>query len=129
MRSLAGYANGRSHFSFELIRHFNGKPSLAESEAEKALRSARASGERNFMNLSTLRNEADHAVLLALNEGEVVAKCLVAKVGIAAIEQLPSGGVRLVCRSSEGAALIAHQLRPHVMGAVRPGKRPTTPLL
>lgn len=83
------------------------------------------------MNLSMSSNDANRAVLLALDEGEVVAKCLVAKVGIAAIEQLPDGGVRLVCRSCEGAALIAHKLRPHVMGdsAAWPGKPPTTPLL
>ena len=43
-------------------------------------------------------------LFVALDEGQVVAKCLNAKVGVSAIEHLPGGGVRLVCRSSDGTA-------------------------
>lgn len=68
------------------------------------------------MNFSAYRKkEESRVVLLALNEGEVVAKCLAARVGISAIEQLPGGGVRLVCRTTEGATLLARGLRSHVM--------------
>lgn len=64
------------------------------------------------MNFSAYRKkEESRVVLLALNEGEVVAKCLAARVGISAIEQLPGGGVRLVCRTTEGATLLARGLR------------------
>ena len=40
---------------------------------------------------------------ISMNEGEVVARCLKEKVGVSAIERLPSGGVRLVCMSGDGA--------------------------
>ena len=73
------------------------------------------------------KKEESRVVLLALNEGEIVAKCLAAKVAISAIEQLPGGGVRLVCRTTEGANLLARRLRPHVMdsAADRTPHRPT----
>ena len=45
-------------------------------------------------------------VQLSLDEGVVVIRCLSEKVGISAIERLPEGGVRLVCKSSDGAARI-----------------------
>jgi len=35
-------------------------------------------------------------LFVALDEGQVVSRCLAAKVGISAIERLPAGGVRLV---------------------------------
>jgi hypothetical protein len=44
------------------------------------------------------------AVLLSLDEGQMIAQCLKANVGVSAIEGLIGGGVRLVCRSSAGAA-------------------------
>jgi len=54
-------------------------------------------------------------VNLSLDEGVVVTRCLSAKVGISALEALPGGGVRLVCTSSDGAALIRKKLKTHVL--------------
>ena len=54
-------------------------------------------------------------VHLSLDEGVVVIRCLSEKVGISAIEALPGGGVRLVCASGDGAALIRRQLKRYVM--------------
>jgi hypothetical protein len=44
------------------------------------------------------------ALLLSMKAGDVMAECLRETVGVTAIEQLVSGGVRLVCMSSNGAA-------------------------
>jgi hypothetical protein len=70
------------------------------------------------------------AILLSLDEGEVIAHCLKAKVSVSAIEGLVGGGVRLVCRSSVGAELIRNMLKKHVIEgqAVREPYRPRTPL-
>jgi hypothetical protein len=70
------------------------------------------------------------AILLSLDEGEVVARCLKAKVGVSAIEGLIGGGVRLVCLSSAGAELIRKTLKRHLIKghAVRERHRPPTPL-
>jgi hypothetical protein len=54
-------------------------------------------------------------VNLGLEEGVVVARCLSQKVGISAIEALPGGGVRLVCMSGDGAALIRKKLKAYVI--------------
>lgn len=43
-------------------------------------------------------------LLLSMKAGDVMAGCLRENVGVSAIEQLVSGGVRLVCMSSNGAA-------------------------
>lgn len=69
-------------------------------------------------------------LLLDLDEGEVVAKCLAEHVGISAIERLPAGGVRLVLMSSDGAATMERKLKKHVMqgDAVRERHRPVKPL-
>jgi hypothetical protein len=69
-------------------------------------------------------------VHLTLDEGVVVVRCLSENVGISAIERLPSGGVRLVCMSSHGAAIIRRKLARYVIaGEVRRERhRPTTPL-
>jgi hypothetical protein len=69
-------------------------------------------------------------LFVSLDEGQVVAKCLAAKVAISAIEGLPGGGVRLVCRSSEGVARMKRALKPHLMdhAAERSRHRPATPL-
>jgi hypothetical protein len=40
------------------------------------------------------------AVLLSLDEGQMIAQCLKANVGVSAIEGLIGGGVRLVCRAA-----------------------------
>lgn len=69
-------------------------------------------------------------VLLALDEGQVVATCLKEDVGISAMERLSTGGVRLVCMSSDGAARITQKLKPHLIKGVatRERHRPATPL-
>lgn len=51
------------------------------------------------------------ALFLKLTEAEVIAKCQTAKVGISALETLPTGGVRLVCMSSDGAATMTRKLK------------------
>ena len=69
-------------------------------------------------------------VNLSLDEGVVVIRCMSEKVGISAIERLPGGGVRLVCASSVGAALIRRKLKAYIMDSevIRERRRPTTPL-
>lgn len=52
---------------------------------------------------------------LSLNEGDVIAKCQTAKVGVSAIETLPSGGVRLVCMSMDGADKLRRKLKSHLI--------------
>lgn len=70
------------------------------------------------------------ALLVNLNEGEVVAKCLAENVGISVIERLASGGVRLVCKSSEGAGTMTRKLKAHLIkgDVVRERHRPSKPL-
>jgi hypothetical protein len=70
------------------------------------------------------------ALHLDLEEGPVIARCLTENVGISAIERLPTGGVRLVCMSGHGAALIRHKLKAHLIGGdvTRRRHRPTSPL-
>lgn len=70
------------------------------------------------------------ALLLTLDEGQVIAACLKENVGISAIERLVDGGVRLVCMSSDGAARMTRKLKPHLIQGVatRERHRPTTPL-
>jgi len=69
-------------------------------------------------------------LFVSLDEGQVVTRCLAEKVGISAIERLPGGGVRLVCKSVEGAGLMARKLKQHLMddSATREKLRPSTPL-
>jgi hypothetical protein len=54
-------------------------------------------------------------VLLSMSEGEVIAKCDDAKIGVSVVERLASGGVRLVCMSVDGAATIREKLKTHVI--------------
>ena len=65
-----------------------------------------------------------------LDEGKVVAQCLAEKVGISAIERLPSGGVRLVCMSSHGASLMERKFKSHLLAdtVTRERHRPVSPL-
>ena len=69
-------------------------------------------------------------VHLDLDEGVVVTRCQTEKVGVSAIERLPQGGVRLVCMSSHGAALIRRKLKANLIaGEVARGRhRPVSPL-
>lgn len=57
----------------------------------------------------------NRVVHLRLEEGAVITRCLAVKVGVSAIERLPEGGVRLVCMSSDGAALIRRKLKAHLI--------------
>jgi hypothetical protein len=65
---------------------------------------------------------------LALDEGVVVIRCHSESIGISAIETLPDGGVRLVCMSSHGAAIIRRKLKRYVLeeGVKRERLRPVT---
>ena len=67
-------------------------------------------------------------ILVALSEGEVVTKCLAAKVGVSAIERLPDGGVRLVCMSTNGADTMRKAFKSHLIQGtvVREKQRPRT---
>lgn len=69
-------------------------------------------------------------LLVDMNEGDVVARCQSAKVGVSAIERLPAGGVRLVCMSGDGAALMKRKLKSHLIkhDVVREAHRPASPL-
>ncbi|HKO69961.1 MAG TPA: hypothetical protein VJV58_03410 [Bradyrhizobium sp.] len=69
-------------------------------------------------------------ILLSMSEREVKAQCLEAKVGLSSLERLVSGGVRLVCMSTSGAALIRQKLGSSIIEgrAVRERYRPATPL-
>jgi hypothetical protein len=69
-------------------------------------------------------------VLVALDEGQVIAACLTQNVGISAIERLATGGVRLVCMSSDGAARMTRKFKAHLIDGIvlRQRHRPTTPL-
>lgn len=67
---------------------------------------------------------------LSLDEGVVSIRCQSEDVGVSVIERLPGGGVRLVCNSSYGAALIRRKLKAYVMAddVTRERHRPRTPL-
>lgn len=69
-------------------------------------------------------------LLVSLNQARVTERCAAAKVGVSVIEPLSSGGVRLVCMSSEGATRMRSTLKAHLIeGAViRERFRPVTPL-
>jgi len=68
------------------------------------------------------------AVNLTLDESAVVSRCLSEKIGVSAIEPLPGGGVRMVCKSTDGAALIRKKLKRYLMddAARREPHRPAT---
>jgi hypothetical protein len=69
-------------------------------------------------------------VHLDLEEGVTVIRCMSENVGVSAIEPLPNGGVRLVCMSSEGAALIRRKLKSYLIrgDVTRERHRPAKPL-
>jgi len=69
-------------------------------------------------------------LLVGLTEKQVVAQCSAEDVGISALETLASGGVRLVCMSSYGAARMARKFKPHLIDGVvtRERHRPAKPL-
>jgi len=55
------------------------------------------------------------AINLNLSEADAREQCSTRSIGISAIEALPDGGVRLVCMSSEGAALLRRRLKSQIM--------------
>ncbi len=67
---------------------------------------------------------------LKLDEGDVVARCLAADVGISAIEHLPAGGTRLTCMSVDGAVKMRKKLKSNLIAGeitralYRPGMPP-----
>jgi hypothetical protein len=69
-------------------------------------------------------------LFVSLDEGEVVSRCLAAKVGISALEGLPAGGTRLVCMSVDGAETMRKKLKTNLLTGVvvRHARRPATPL-
>ncbi len=64
-----------------------------------------------------------------LDQSQVIAKCAAEKVGISAIESLPTGGVRLVCMSGDGAATMTRKFKSQLIKDVvaRERHRPTRP--
>jgi hypothetical protein len=69
-------------------------------------------------------------LLLKMDEKAVIARCQAENVGVSAIERLPKGGVRLVCMSVDGAALIRRKLKPQLIAGevTRQRHRPTSTL-
>ena len=55
------------------------------------------------------------ALNLKLSEADAREQCSTRSIGISAIESLPDGGVRLVCMSSEGAALLRRRLKSQLI--------------
>jgi hypothetical protein len=70
------------------------------------------------------------AMQLAMSEQEVLALCASKKVAVSAIERLPGGGTRLVCRSSSGADIVRRKAKSKIIIAeqMREKHRPTSPL-
>ena len=70
------------------------------------------------------------ALLVNLDEAQVTAKCAAENVGISVIERIPAGGVRLVCKSSDGAGTMTRVFKNHLIKGevVRERFRPTKPL-
>src|SRR5829696_3051412 len=56
------------------------------------------------------------AMFVALDEDSVRARCLKENVGISAIERIPTGGVRLVCMSNDGAERMRGKFKSQMLG-------------
>ena len=69
-------------------------------------------------------------IFVNLDDSDVIARCSKESVNISAIERIPSGGVRLVCASSEGALLMRRKFKGKLIDGevVRARHRPTRPL-
>ena len=69
-------------------------------------------------------------IFVNMEEGDVIARCLKENVNVSAIERIPTGGVRLVCASSEGALRMRVKLKSRLIAGdvVRARHRPTKPL-
>ena len=70
------------------------------------------------------------SVEICSDEGVVAIRCMSENVGVSAIESLPSGGVRLVCMSTDGAELIRRKLKSYVIegDVTRERHRPVKPM-
>ncbi len=70
------------------------------------------------------------AMNLSLSHADVLALCEKRGVGVSAIEELPGGGVRLVCTSSSGADLMRSKSKSQLLSGDprRTAHRPTRPL-
>jgi hypothetical protein len=70
------------------------------------------------------------ALNLTMGQDDVIARCAKEKVGISAIERIPSGGTRLVCMSGHDAERLRTKLKSHIIkgDVVRERHRPTRPL-
>jgi hypothetical protein len=70
------------------------------------------------------------ALNLSMTEAEVIQHCSDKNIGISALENLPDGGVRLVCMSSFGAAQIRSKLKARLIAdnVRRERFRPISPL-
>ena len=62
-------------------------------------------------------------LFLSIDEGAAIARCEKEKVGVSAIERLPSGGVRLVCMSGEGAETMRTAFKSKIMKEAAPRER------
>lgn len=52
---------------------------------------------------------------LNLSANETIKRCDAADVGVSVVEEIPAGGVRLVCMSSDGAELMRKKLKSNLM--------------
>ena len=70
------------------------------------------------------------AVNLAMGEDAIVKHCSAHGIGISVLENLPEGGLRLVCSSSHGAEQIRTKFKRHLLAsdARREKIRPRSPL-
>lgn len=57
-------------------------------------------------------------ILLSMSEQDVLAHCEERKIGVSTIEGLASGGVRLVCMSSDGAQAMRKMLKAHIISGM-----------
>ena len=55
------------------------------------------------------------AMFLNMSERSATAHCEAEKIGISTIRKLPTGGVRLVCTSVDGAAQIRRKLKTRLL--------------
>ena len=67
---------------------------------------------------------------VTLAQSDVIARCAAEKVGVSAIESLPTGGARLVCMSVDGAEHMRRKLKTHMIKGevVRARHRPAKSL-
>ena len=70
------------------------------------------------------------ALNINMSETAVLDRCRTEAIGVSAIEALPSGGVRLVCMSGDGAATLRRLLKTKLINGYvkRERFRPTRPL-